>query len=86
MIEPGVKNRLSAQRTWHTSVAVALLCVSIGLTIWFIAGSFVNHAQPVDATAMQNIYLDRIVRFGSISAVLQVATAIVLLFGRKAVV
>jgi hypothetical protein len=35
------------------------------VTAWFVLGSFVTYAPSVDATAMQNLYLTRIVRYGS---------------------
>jgi hypothetical protein len=51
-------------------VPSALLCVSLLVNAWFVFGSFVTYASSVDATAMQNIYLTRIVHYGSAIALL----------------
>ena len=51
-------------------VPAALLCVSLLVNAWFVFGSFVTYASSVDATAMQNIYLTRIVHYGSAIALL----------------
>jgi hypothetical protein len=51
-------------------VPAALLCVSLLVNAGFVFGSFVTYAPSVDATAMQNIYLTRIVHYGSAIALL----------------
>jgi hypothetical protein len=53
-----------------TQVPAALLCVSLLVNAGFVFGSFVTYAPSVDATAMQNIYLTRIVHYGSAIALL----------------
>ncbi len=51
-------------------VPAALLCVSLLVDAWFVLGSFVTYAPSIDASAMQNIYLARIVHYGSAIALL----------------
>jgi hypothetical protein len=60
-------------RSWGwivVQIPAALLCVSLLVTAWFVFGSFVSYAPSVDATAMQNIYLTRILHYGSAIALL----------------
>jgi hypothetical protein len=64
-------------------VPAALLCISIAITAWFVFGSFVTYAPSVDATAMQNIYLTRIVSYGSAIAILNALAIVFLGVGRK---
>jgi hypothetical protein len=61
------------KRPWAWIVAqvpAALLCVSLLVNAWFVFGSFVSYAPSIDATAMQNIYLTRILCYGSAIALL----------------
>ena len=65
-------------------ITTGLLLLSLVLTVVFVIGSFVTHAEPMSSTDMQNIYLGRILRFGVPILLLQ-AAALVLSFanGRK---
>ena len=44
---------------------IVVLVMSISFTAIFIIGSFDTYAQPISSTEMQNIYLRRILRFGT---------------------
>ena len=57
---------------------LALLAISVALTLWFIVSSYVTYAPNVSATAIQNEYIDRIAWFGSAIVVLQVVAILVL--------
>jgi hypothetical protein len=58
-------------RAWMLAqVPGALLCVSLLVDAWFVFGSFVTYAPSIDASAMQNTYLARIVHYGSAIALL----------------
>lgn len=57
-------------------IVMGLLFASIVLTVVLITGSFVTYAQPISSTDMQNIYLDRILRFGVPILLLQTASLI----------
>ena len=58
-------------RAWMLAqVPALLLCVSLLVDAWFVFGSFVTYAPSIDASAMQNIYLARIVHYGSAIALL----------------
>ena len=54
-------------------ITIALLTISLAMTVWFILGSFVTYSPAVSAADLQNIYLSRIVRFGSAIGALQAA-------------
>jgi hypothetical protein len=43
---------------------IGLLLLGIVLTLLFVVGSFVSYAEPISATRMQNIYIQRILAFG----------------------
>jgi hypothetical protein len=71
---------------WKTkspiAISVTLLCVSVLISAWFILGSFVTYAAPpIDAGAMQNIYLTRIALYGSTIAILNFLAGGTLVFG-----
>jgi ABC-type antimicrobial peptide transport system permease subunit len=53
------------------------------ITAWFVFGSFVTYAPSVDATAMQNIYLKRIVTYAAAIAILNVSAILFLGLGRR---
>ena len=61
-----------------------LIAVSSILMVILIAGSFVTYAQPISSTAIQNIYIGRIINFGVPILVLQLAALIIVLLDRKA--
>jgi hypothetical protein len=65
------------------AVSVTLLCISLLVSAWFILGSFVTYAPSIDAAAMQNIYLSRILLYGSAIAGLNALAAATLVFGWK---
>src|SRR5580692_7063607 len=61
------------KRSWawiFAQIPAALLCISLLVNAWFVFGSFVTYAPSIDASAMQNIYLARIVHYGSAIALL----------------
>ena len=62
------------------AISVLLLGASILVSAWFILGSFVTYATN-DAATIQNIYLTRIVSYGSAIAVLNALAAGTLVFG-----
>jgi hypothetical protein len=73
---------------WSPSRIVAeipavLLIISILVTAWFVLGSFVTYAPSIDATTMQNIYLTRILRYGSAIAILNALAVLSLGLGRR---
>jgi len=63
-------------------ITIAVLIISIVLTVFFIVGSFVDYAPGMRAEDMQNIYLSRIIRFG-VPIILLQAVALVLAFTGK---
>jgi hypothetical protein len=65
------------------SISMMLLCLSLLTIAWFIVGSFVSYTPAVDATAMQNIYISRILHYGSMIAVLNFLAFTALVFGHK---
>lgn len=62
---------------------VLLLVGSLALTAIFIFGSFVNYAQPISSTDMQNIYLARIMKFGAATASLHLVCLVLALTDRR---
>lgn len=70
---------------WSKWIAVILLLFAMGVTIWLVVGSFVTYAPSVSRTDLQNIYLERIVKFGALLLGLQLAALVVLLSQRRSI-
>jgi hypothetical protein len=64
-------------------IPAVLLSISILITAWFVLGSFVTYTPSVDATTMQNIYLTRILHYGSAVAILNILAILSMELGRK---
>jgi hypothetical protein len=71
-------------RAWTViALPIVLLCASLLTNAWLIAGSFVSYTPAIDATTMQNMYLARIVNYGSAIALLNVLAIASLITGRE---
>ncbi len=66
----------------YKQVAAACLVVSLALIAWLILSGFVTYAPSVSATEIKNIYLERAIWLGGISALLQLAALIAVLIRR----
>jgi hypothetical protein len=66
-------------------LAACLLILSLAITAWLIAGSFVAYAPTVTATMMQNIYLSRIIRLRGAAAAFQFIALLVIAKWRSSV-
>jgi hypothetical protein len=67
-----------------TRFVVYLLIGSIGSLVWMWIGGLITYAPgAVTPNKMQNIYLSRILWYGSLSCVLQLAAIALIVAGRK---
>jgi hypothetical protein len=64
-------------------IPAVLLTIAILVTAWFVLGSFVTYTPSIDATTMQNIYLTRILRYGSAIAILNALAVLSIGLGRR---
>ena len=48
-----------------------IIGVTLLTTVIMIIGAYVSYAQPISSTTMQNIYIDRITKFGGFILFLQ---------------
>jgi mannose/fructose/N-acetylgalactosamine-specific phosphotransferase system component IIC len=72
-------------RAWvFFAVPVALLCATLVITAWFVSESFVTYAPAtIDANAMRQVYLARMMHYGSAIALLNALAIVFLIAGRE---
>ena len=63
-------------------VLIAALCASVLATCWFVVDSHTSYV-PMTDVEMQNLYLDRIVRFGGVILSFQIIAIIAAFFVGK---